>query len=259
MRRCVINWMSLSLVGLGSFLLGASVGLALTKDDDDEEYETEYIYSEFDSSLSGADTDGDYYSTFGGADIDGDEYIRHESEKAYRRRVNELYFDASTDVKDELEETYSYEGQEDDIEIIDTTPYIDEESGALVKDTTEGIVEIAEPYVISEDEYMYPTVFKEFEQSTLIYYESDDVLATDRDEVIKDVDELIGPSALTRFGEESGSDDVVFVRNIRLSTNFEVVREKGSYQELVLGIEDEDAEYEKAKRFFESIGDSKEG
>lgn len=183
-----------------------------------------------------------------------DEVEDFESEIAYRRRVKELYCDASPEVKELLEEEYSY--QEED-EIINSTPFVNED-GDLVKETTEGIVEIVEPYIISEEEYMDPTVFIEFERTTLIYYEKDDTLATDRDEVITNVEEMIGPHALTSFGSMTNNKDTVFVRNVKLGADFEIVRDEGSYQELVLGLFEEDSDYEKARKFFKDLDDGKD-
>lgn len=231
MRRCMINRMvSLSLVGLGGFLIGASVGLALGKDDDDH--------------FSGSFED--------------------ESESGYRRRVRELYFDASPETKDLIEESYEEETdttfiiEDEEERVIDSSPYLNEE-GVLVKDTTEGLTEVKDPYVISEEEFLDPNVFIEFDRNTLIYYEDDDVLATDRDEVVHNVEELIGSDALTNFGYMSSNKDTVFVRNIKLGANFEIVREEGSYQELVLGLPEEDVDYEKAKKFFKDLDDDRKG
>lgn len=217
--------------------MGTSLGLVLsnvleTNDDGDEEEEFWYNSPEV---------------------VDEEDYIDAESERAYRRRVKELYLDDSQNTKDLIEEEYSYEETD---EIITSTPYVNDDD-VLVKETTEGLIEVSDPYIISEDEYIDPNIFSEFSRNTLIYYEDDDVLATDRDEVIHDVEELIGPDALTNFGYMSGNKDVVFVRNIKLGSNFEIIRESGSYQELVLGLSEEDVDYEKAKKFFEDWDEGK--
>lgn len=244
MRKCAINRIvSLSLVGIGGFLLGGAAGLAL-------------------GNLSNADRDGDYLDydiNLSNADIDGD-YLDSMSEQGYKRRVRELYSDASNSAKELLEESYSYEDDiEDDVEIIEhrKMTLINQDGDEVeMVNTTEGLIEVKDPYIISEDEYMYPTSFVEFERNTLIYYEGDDTLTTDRDEVIiTDIEEIVGSSALTSFGTMSGNKDVVYVRNVRIGADFEILRESGSYQELVLGLSDEDVEYEKAKKFFENMQD----
>lgn len=239
MRRCLRGKIiSLTMVGLGGFLIGGAVGLALGKEEDNK-----IIFN--DIYASGADTDGDY--------------LEGMSEQGYRRRVRELYSDDSDSTKDILKESYSYEDDiEDDFEIIEHKKmvFVDQDGDEVeMKNTSEGFIEVVEPYIISEDEYMDPTVFVEFDHNTLIYYEDDDTLATDRDEVITNVEEMVGSSALTNFGSMSGDKDTVYVRNVRLGANFEIVRENGSYQELILGLPEEDVEYEKAKKFFKDLSD----
>ena len=216
--------------------MGASVGLALGSEDDEE-----YLDDE----------------------VNNEEYIDEMRREEYRRRVREIcsnspnkglieVFDGDED--EEIEEI------DEDIEIIEKREmtFVNQDGEPVdMVNTSEGFVEIVEPYIISEDEYMDPSVFKEFTSNTLIYYEDDDTLATDRDEVVTDIEDLIGSSALTNFGYKSNNKDVVFVRNVKLNANFEVIREKGSYQSLVLGLPEEDVDYEKAKKFFADMDEGK--
>ena len=223
MRMCLKGKMiSLTLVGLGGFLIGGAVGLALGSSDEEND---RYICSD-----------------------DNDEAIK-TARKIYKNYVGETY--AINSVSDSEQEDYI---DEEFDEVISNEIFVNED-GVEIKETSEGLMEIVEPYIISEDEYLDPMVFKEFERCTVIYYEGDDTLATDRDEVITDVEEIIGSSALTNFGNMSSHKDVVYVRNVRLGANFEVLRESGSYQEIVLGLSPEDVEYEKAKKFFKSMED----
>lgn len=86
------------------------------------------------------------------------------------------------------------------------------------------------PYVISFDAYEDPN-FDEFEKIGLIYY-SDGVLADDMDECVEDADEAVGTEFMKHFGE--GDDpDTVYVRNSRRKADFEIVREKITYEESV--------------------------
>lgn len=83
------------------------------------------------------------------------------------------------------------------------------------------------PYVISPDEFGEDL---EFDKISLTYY-SDDILADDRDEIIDDVDGVIGEESLDYFGEYE--DDVVFVKNDRLKSYFEIFREHRTFDETV--------------------------
>lgn len=68
-----------------------------------------------------------------------------------------------------------------------------------------------------------------YEQISLSYYE-DGVLADDDDEVIDDVDEVVGLDSLTRFGEFE--DDAVFVRNDKYHCDYEILRVYQEYSEV---------------------------
>lgn len=245
MRRCLRNKIvSLSLVGLGGFLIGGALGVALgSKDDECEE---------------GSEIDKGYIPT--PLDYES-EHIEYSEEGPEKRTMMVERYDVETGkfesmTLDEANKIIKNERyyEDDDIEIIDYTVRLTEE-GIEIKNTTEGLIEVVDPYIISEDEFMDPNVFTEFDRGTLLYYEKDDTLATDRDEVITDVENTVGSSALTNFGHLSNNKDVVFVRNVKLGMNFEIIREEGSFKETVLGISDEDIEYEKARKFFKKIED----
>ena len=82
-----------------------------------------------------------------------------------------------------------------------------------------------EPYVIA------PYDFGEldgYSQIELTYY-ADEVLEDDEYNIITDADELLGKKALTTFGEYE--DDAVFVRNERLCTDFQILKDYRTYAE----------------------------
>lgn len=79
------------------------------------------------------------------------------------------------------------------------------------------------PYVIT------PVQFgdhEEYDLITLTYY-SNGVLTDENDEVIEDVDEVVGTDSLTHFGEYE--DDSVFVRNDIRRCDYEVLFDRGQY------------------------------
>lgn len=82
------------------------------------------------------------------------------------------------------------------------------------------------PYIIA------PYDFGEldgYNQIELTYYEGDDVLEDDEYNIIEDRDELLGIGALNTFGEYE--DDAVFVRNERLRTDFQILKDYRTYEE----------------------------
>lgn len=89
------------------------------------------------------------------------------------------------------------------------------------------------PYVIHADEYAQNE--KNYTQTTLTYYEDDDVLSDERDNVIEDQDETIGLANLSKFGHGSNDVNIVYVRNDALEADYEVIRSTGSYAQEVHG------------------------
>lgn len=82
-----------------------------------------------------------------------------------------------------------------------------------------------EPYVISPYDF---GEIDEYHKIELTYY-ADGILEDEDYSIINDADELIGPKALTTFGEYE--DDAVFVRNERLSTDFQILKDYRTYDE----------------------------
>lgn len=88
------------------------------------------------------------------------------------------------------------------------------------------------PYVISIDDFHNTKNY--FDKINLTYYSGDGVLVDDKEELVDDIQNLVGDN-LDKFGAQSEDPDVVFVRNEKMTSDFEITREKGSYAELVAG------------------------
>ena len=93
-----------------------------------------------------------------------------------------------------------------------------------------------EAYVITFDQFN--DEHDDYDKGDLTYYEGDDILVDSQESPIDDVDTLIGPDALTRFGEASNSRDIVYVRNDHLAMDFEISRDKRSYTTHIAGIDE---------------------
>lgn len=91
-----------------------------------------------------------------------------------------------------------------------------------------------DPFVISREDF--DDTYSHFDKITITYYEDDDVLADEQDEVIPDIDAVVGYDSLGRFGDMSDDDNIVYVRNGRLGSDYEIVLAQESYTESVLGI-----------------------
>jgi hypothetical protein len=102
------------------------------------------------------------------------------------------------------------------------------------------------PYVMSRDE------FNENEgnliQDTLTYYAGDDTLVDTRDQVIDNTEYTVGDDNLLRFGHGSGDENVVYIRNERTGTDFEVIRDPNSYSVTVLGLKTPELRHSDTRR-----------
>ena len=86
--------------------------------------------------------------------------------------------------------------------------------------------EIDKPYVISPDDF---GEFDYYNQISLTYY-ADGVL-TEGDDIIEDVDDIVGEESLSHFGEYE--DDAVHVRNDRLKCDYEILWDNRNYSDVV--------------------------
>lgn len=92
----------------------------------------------------------------------------------------------------------------------------------------------------------YLITFSEFEegrtdkgnQNTITWYEEDGVLADERDQMINNVDKVVGLDNLSKFGMNVDDPNIVYVRNDNLGCDFEILRETGSYAVMVHGFDE---------------------
>jgi len=85
-----------------------------------------------------------------------------------------------------------------------------------------------EPYVIMPDQF---SEYADYDTISLTYY-ADGVLASDdTDEIIEDVDDVVGEDSLNHFGEFE--DDSVYVRNDERKCDYEILRDNRTYAEVV--------------------------
>lgn len=94
------------------------------------------------------------------------------------------------------------------------------------------------PYVITQEAYMENEI--DYEQYGLTYYEGDEILVDERDEVIPDTQGTVGDENLLKFGMGTNNAHIVYVRNPVRKADFEIVRHEGKYEEVVMGFKHED-------------------
>lgn len=89
------------------------------------------------------------------------------------------------------------------------------------------------PYVISKEEFGENE--DSYEQVTITYFVGDDVVMDEKEEVIENQDEVVGEDNLLRFGDGSGNPHIVYIRNEKLTLDFEVIKDMNKYSEKILG------------------------
>lgn len=91
------------------------------------------------------------------------------------------------------------------------------------------------PYVITIDEFMedYP---EDYDKISVTYFDGDGNLSDSRERIIPEVEEIIGSDALTKFGLFSKDKNIVYVRNEKIRTDFEVALDQRSYVEVIAGL-----------------------
>ena len=86
---------------------------------------------------------------------------------------------------------------------------------------------VDEPYIISPEEF---GEFDDYEKISLTYY-ADQILADDNDELVDDIEDVVGFDSLNGFGEYE--DDSVFVRNDRLKCDYEILLDERMFSDVI--------------------------
>lgn len=135
-------------------------------------------------------------------------------------QVEELHVDrdiSEDDVRRRLQE-----------QIREFVPMSDEATEDFIAHTQPQVVKTTKydpPMVISLEEYNASDEGDDYAKITLTYFPKQQVLLDEDKEPIDDVEAYVGWRALNRFGDMSQNADVVYVRNRRMETDFEVERE----------------------------------
>jgi hypothetical protein len=98
-------------------------------------------------------------------------------------------------------------------------------SGGIIDDE-KGERMLNKPYVISPEEF---GELDWYDKIGLSYY-ADQILADENDELVEDVEGVVGFESLSHFGEYE--DDSVFVRNDRLKCDYEILLDQRKYSDV---------------------------
>lgn len=94
-----------------------------------------------------------------------------------------------------------------------------------------------DPFVITQEEFNDNDTGND--QTSLTYYDGDDVLTDSNDQVVDNIDKTVGVENMLRFGHGSGDPEIVYIRNPKLGLDIEVAHSDGKFAKEVLGFDDE--------------------
>lgn len=119
----------------------------------------------------------------------------------------------------ELQELYSSKHNDDLDPGYYSSPYPFEQDHP-----SDGIA--SDPYTITADQFVNEK--RNYEKTTLLYFEGNGVLCEDSERIIEDIDSSIGRENLDKFGEFE--EDVAYIRNERLGIDYEVLLQHATYK-----------------------------
>lgn len=101
---------------------------------------------------------------------------------------------------------------------------VEVEEGKMVIDNTGNY---PPPYIITIDQFN--NEMEHYDKATIHYYSLDDILTDENEDVIENYNNIIGDEALSCFGMDSEDPDIVYVRNERFGTDYEIIRVEKKY------------------------------
>lgn len=139
-----------------------------------------------------------------------------------------------------------YQGVKPGANVVETTVALTEvsanvftDAGPKELDLEKEVRDPEKPYVITEAEFMAAEF--DYEQANFTYYLGDEVLTAEDESIVENVDYTVGSENLRRFGDGSNDPNVVYVRNVKLKLDYEIVKSFGKYSVEVAGLDDEES------------------
>lgn len=163
--------------------------------------------------------------------------------KAFEDKLNEAVSDVKSVYMSRYEATVSAEEALDDKvtveetiesaeEVAETEFDVDAYETMLRETTKTTIVDEVEPlsyiHVIDLDSFLEEPE-PDWDKMSLMYFEEDDALCDPNYMLISKADTIVGPDFREWFGQLSEDENTVFIRNDNTRTDYEVMREEGTY------------------------------
>ncbi len=103
-------------------------------------------------------------------------------------------------------------------------------------DLGESVREPGRPYLITEEDFMQNE--HDFSQTTFTYYAGDRILTNERDDVMDQVNQIVGHSNLEAIRDLPDDKNTIYVRNEKYDSDYEIVVSQGKYSTEVAGLDE---------------------
>lgn len=150
-----------------------------------------------------------------------------ESKEAYEDKKESINFtDYTSYFSNESEESEESDKEsEEELEYLDSLNEHMKLNNEMEEARKSGVL----PYSIGYDDFFNDKQW--YDKLNYVYYEGDNVLADDRDDVIDNPEELVGKDFREMFGRIADDPDILYIRNEQCSIDFEISRVKSCYSE----------------------------
>lgn len=138
----------------------------------------------------------------------------------YLAKIKRLKEEKSEEVENDISEEVPEESTDEDKDIDNYKKLVEELNYAEMEEK-----DLSKPYVITPDEF---GEMEEYERAFYTLY-SDGILTDDFDEIVNDVDDIIGEENMKHMGEYE--PDCLFIRNDKIMTDFEILLDEKNYKE----------------------------
>ena len=159
--------------------------------------------------------------------------------KLVESKYEKIAEDEINDIREYYKEKESSMTTEAEVVKVENKPNISEYAAKIEKNGYKKYNEISEksvkkehdkgekPYIITPEEF---GEIDDYETVNLTYY-ADDYLADDVDELVENVEDIIGWENLNHIGEYE--EDAIHIRNDKLKCDYEILRDLDNYKDVV--------------------------
>jgi hypothetical protein len=156
-----------------------------------------------------------------------EEMVQEEVESLREHRKSKLADKDMENVEETQMEPIEEEEEDNSDEYIEKVEKIINYQKYSTPNTDEHESKYKKPYIVTPDDFASVPGF----DTDTFYYHHDDIISNDRNEMVDDVETILGLS-VEEIRDQFGvyEDDAVYIRNMRLKCDYEVLREESNFR-----------------------------